>query len=162
MKEVFCFFRGRVIYRSFYDTEISMGNTSTGRLTVDYLGKCEGILKSLVNAGYKVYPVVLLGSDLLGRICREYLKNIGCMTDYICREKEKTDFLFVLETGESQRTVYRYITETPETECPEYMRCCRELCKNRKCIELLSGTDKITAAADEEEFGRLEELLRKE
>lgn len=189
MKEVFYFFESRVVYRSFYETEISMGNTSTGELEVDFLGKSERILKALVNAGYKVYPVVFLGSDLLGRIYKEYLKKIGCITDYVCQVNENTDFIFVLEVGGKQQTVYRYVKKKTEAECRQYRRYCEELFAHCQYSAVLiggmgqfldarslaerysemgdrqvctmSGTNGLTVVGSKEEISGLVELLRK-
>lgn len=190
MKEVFYFFESRVVYRSFYEAEISMGNTSTGELEVDFLGKSERILRVLVNAGYKVYPVVILGSDLLGGIYKEYLKKIGCITDYICQVKENTDFVFVLEVEGKQQTVYRYVKKKSEAECRQYRRYCEELLAHRQYSAVLTGdmgqvldaqglavrypervdrqvytvpgTDGLTVVGSKEEIRGLAELLRKE
>lgn len=190
MKEVLYFFECTVVYRSVYESEISMGNTSTGGLEVDFLGKSGRNLRRLINAGYEVFPVVILGSDLLGRICMEYLKKMGCLTDYIGQDSGETNFVFVLEVKGKRRAIYKYIREMSGKQCAQYRHYYKEALGRRQCSALfaedmtwilgdqqnkaqcmgregrrlytLTGTERLTALGSGEEINRLEEVLRKE
>lgn len=96
MEKIMLCIENTVVYHSIYETEISPGNTSTGRLEVEYFGGCMEQIRSLIKEGNQVYPVVTLKEDLLGRIEREILQQEGCRMDYVRMEEGKTPFIFRL------------------------------------------------------------------
>lgn len=147
MKKVLYFFKNKVIYRYSYDTEISIGNTSTGTLQTDFLGDAEQEIRELTDAGYLVYPVVLLGTDLLGQICMQYLQQLGCRMDYVGRDMGKTEFVFLLEESGGGQTTYEYINRESRSRSSEY---------KAYCLELLRGWAHDTVfAAEMAEIGKM-------
>lgn len=115
MEKIMLCIENTVIYHSIYETEISLGNTSTGKLNVEYFGGRMEQIRTLIREGKQVCPVITLKEDLLGQIEQEILQQEGCQMDYVRMEKGRTPFIFRLtDKWRNEETWYQFQPEEGE------------------------------------------------
>jgi hypothetical protein len=99
----------RIIYHSVYDEQVSLGNTSTGKLFVNWGEKSIKNTQKMQNTGVKIIPWGNLGDDLFGRIRCEQFKRFGLNTNYLkIIPSSKTPFLFILSQKKSENINLQY------------------------------------------------------